>query len=365
MNLLKRAGLILGVTCMSMTMFQVAAFAEDINETKLVDAINGVSITNDIEFPEVTGDALEARGLTTVDIQDSEETKEDLSELEDNKKLKVTLSYKKIYVTGKKCKPKVSVTREGKALKKDTDYTVSYKNNKKVGKAKVVIEGIGDYSGTINKKFTIKKLSKVKLSKSCREFDKFILGKTKNLAKKSVEVKYKGKIFSGVTGEDGDFQVELPLIKKSGEKIALRVKNKLAYSEWTTTEVEDYQVPEGIRKGKNGYCSPLKDGYRVSRGIGSGHYGIDLCAPKGTSIYAAKYGEVVYSGYGAGAYNGYGYIVVVRDDDGYYQLYAHMMKQPDVKCGQKVFPGQKIGHVGSTGNSSGNHLHFEIHFYYY
>ena len=178
MNLLKRAGLILGVTCMSMTMFQVAAFAEDINETKLVDAINGVSITNDIEFPEVTGDALEARGLTTVDIQDSEETKEDLSELEDNKKLKVTLSYKKIYVTGKKCKPKVSVTREGKALKKDTDYTVSYKNNKKVGKAKVVIEGIGDYSGTINKIFTIKKLSKVKLSKSFREFDKFILGKT-------------------------------------------------------------------------------------------------------------------------------------------------------------------------------------------
>lgn len=86
------------------------------------------------------------------------------------------------------------------------------------------------------------------------------------------------------------------------------------------------------------------------------HTGIDIPAPGGTPILASKSGVVTTSTYMKG---GYGNYVVVSHSDGTSTLYAHMSKRL-VQKGQTVKQGQVIGKVGTTGRSTGNHLHFEI-----
>lgn len=84
------------------------------------------------------------------------------------------------------------------------------------------------------------------------------------------------------------------------------------------------------------------------------HGGIDIAAPNGTPILAAKAGVVVISQYGSS----YGNYVVLSHPDGTRTLYAHM-SQRSVSAGDTVRQGQTVGLVGSTGSSTGNHLHFE------
>jgi len=86
------------------------------------------------------------------------------------------------------------------------------------------------------------------------------------------------------------------------------------------------------------------------------HAGDDLAAPIGSRIGALSSGTVVF----AGQQSGYGNKVEIRHWDGTVSWYGHM-SQIDVKVGQKVTPGQKIGEVGNTGHSTGPHLHLEIH----
>lgn len=85
------------------------------------------------------------------------------------------------------------------------------------------------------------------------------------------------------------------------------------------------------------------------------HTGIDLRASKGTKIYAANSGTVTTAGYN----RAYGYYVVINHGGGVATLYAHMSKMA-VSKGQKVSQGTIIGYVGSTGYSTGPHLHFEV-----
>lgn len=85
------------------------------------------------------------------------------------------------------------------------------------------------------------------------------------------------------------------------------------------------------------------------------HTGIDLASPSGTPIKASKSGTVVYSGW----QGGYGQVVIIDHGGGYRTLYAHCSKLNVVK-NQKVSRGQVIALVGSTGNSTGPHLHFEV-----
>lgn len=84
------------------------------------------------------------------------------------------------------------------------------------------------------------------------------------------------------------------------------------------------------------------------------HGGIDIAAPNGTPIMASKAGVVVISQYGSS----YGNYVVISHPDGTRTLYAHM-SQRNVSAGDTVRQGQTVGLVGSTGSSTGNHLHFE------
>lgn len=89
------------------------------------------------------------------------------------------------------------------------------------------------------------------------------------------------------------------------------------------------------------------------------HTGIDIPAPKGTSIYAARGGVVTTSKMGSGSDWSYGNYVVINHGDGTSTLYAHMNSRA-VKEGDVVKQGQCIGYVGTTGRSTGYHLHFEV-----
>lgn len=104
--------------------------------------------------------------------------------------------------------------------------------------------------------------------------------------------------------------------------------------------------------GKYGISSYF--GYRWGRQ----HQGIDISQGGiyGSKIVAADAGKVTLSKY----YGGYGYTVMVDHGNGYVTLYAHMKSASPVKVGTYVSKGQTIGYVGSTGNSTGPHLHFEI-----
>ncbi|WP_030762967.1 transglycosylase family protein [Streptomyces sp. NRRL F-2664] len=110
-----------------------------------------------------------------------------------------------------------------------------------------------------------------------------------------------------------------------------------------------------------GFSAPvdaaLGTAYRVSGSSWSSgyHTGVDFPVATGTTVKSVGPGQVVSAGW-AGAY---GYQVVIRHTDGRYSQYAHLSAL-GVKAGQQVSGGQRIGRSGSTGNSTGPHLHFEI-----
>ncbi len=102
-------------------------------------------------------------------------------------------------------------------------------------------------------------------------------------------------------------------------------------------------------------------GYRSS----GFHDGVDLCRADGgaigTSVVAARDGWVEYAGWNS---RGYGYMVLINHGDGYKTRYGHMLSGSIcVSVGDYVYAGQQLGRVGSTGNSTGPHLHFEVIYY--
>ncbi|MBQ2933157.1 MAG: peptidoglycan DD-metalloendopeptidase family protein [Clostridia bacterium] len=107
-----------------------------------------------------------------------------------------------------------------------------------------------------------------------------------------------------------------------------------------------------------GFIFPLPAGtWRVSSYYGDGrnHKGVDICAKGGTSIYAVLDGKVIHSGWRGG----YGYCVMIEHENGLRTLYAHA-RQLCCKVGDSVSQGEVIALVGTTGQSTGNHLHFEV-----
>lgn len=114
----------------------------------------------------------------------------------------------------------------------------------------------------------------------------------------------------------------------------------------------------GPQLSKEGYIVPVKN-YTLSSPFGTRggefHRGIDLAAPQGEPIYASKAGTVIKAEF----HPSWGNVVAIKHEDGTTALYAHQQEY-QVKVGDKVKQGQIIGYVGSTGNSTGSHLHFEL-----
>ncbi len=110
----------------------------------------------------------------------------------------------------------------------------------------------------------------------------------------------------------------------------------------------------GAVNATNSFGWPVT-GY-ISQGYWNRHRAIDIAAPKGTPIYAADAGYVAMAGW---SNVGYGYMLVIDHGNGYQTLYAHLSRyEPD--AGDPIAKGEMIGRVGSTGWSTGPHLHFEI-----
>ncbi len=145
------------------------------------------------------------------------------------------------------------------------------------------------------------------------------------------------------------------------DEVTKEIRQRQKESNEIAEIIRSMQNPESIGTGKymwplKGYTSISSDyGWRTLRGKRNLHTGIDMPAPKGTSIYAIDDGKVILSR----KYGSYGECVIIDHGNGISSLYAHQSSR-SVSVGDTVSKGQVIGKVGSTGNSTGNHLHLEI-----
>ena len=132
--------------------------------------------------------------------------------------------------------------------------------------------------------------------------------------------------------------------------------------------IVDYYNKDGISARRTLMKTPI-NGARISSGFGKRrhpvlgynkmHRGVDFAAPRGTPIYAAGSGVIEVAKY----YGTYGNYVKIRHRNSYKTVYAHMSRiASGLARGRTVQQGQIIGYVGSTGRSTGPHLHYEIHY---
>ncbi len=169
---------------------------------------------------------------------------------------------------------------------------------------------------------------------------------------------YKGMTEVKQAGQEGK-QIITGKITKINDTI---VKRNLKKTELISEPVDEITL-EGTAdipktRATGSYSMPIRS-YTLTSGFGARwgrmHTGLDLAAPTGTSIYAADGGVVTRSSY----YGGYGYCIDIDHENGEVTRYGHCSKLL-VSAGERVYKGQEIALVGSTGNSTGPHLHFEI-----
>ncbi len=133
------------------------------------------------------------------------------------------------------------------------------------------------------------------------------------------------------------------------------VTDRIAESAASTSTVSD--VPSGKPTAYTRISSPFGTRVHPITRKTHTHKGVDMAASRMTAIYATADGEVTYAKYNGG----YGNFVKVNHRNGYKTAYAHMHQIVVVK-GQSVKKGDLIGYVGSTGRSTGNHLHYEVYY---
>lgn len=112
------------------------------------------------------------------------------------------------------------------------------------------------------------------------------------------------------------------------------------------------------------YLFPVPNSSEITQEYSAEHKAIDIAASSGSLVYAAEDGTVSYVQIWDGSYDttgmmSYGHMIEIRHADGNTTLYAHL-SEINVQQGEKVVRGQRIGRVGSTGNATGPHLHFEV-----
>lgn len=165
-------------------------------------------------------------------------------------------------------------------------------------------------------------------------------------------------------GDNGTKDVQYHIIVENGELISKTQVNETITKSAVTAKI---QIGSGVSGGLGsnlGLIFPV-DGYITSpygnrndpfTGSSSNHNGLDIGAAKGTPIYAASGGKVIQAG---DRKNGFGLCVKIEHSSGFQTLYGHCSELL-VKEGQYVAAGELIARVGSTGRSTGNHLHYSI-----
>lgn len=157
-------------------------------------------------------------------------------------------------------------------------------------------------------------------------------------------------IFNGI--DDSSLAVGSEILIPNGEIATVSAPTKKIPGSLVAT----LNAPRGTATQIGYYMRPLMGGVRT-QGV-HGYNGVDLAAPIGTPILASAAGDVLIAKEG-GWNAGYGNYVVIRHDNGTQTLYAHQSSVA-VSAGERVSQGQVIGYVGSTGKSTGAHVHFEI-----
>lgn len=169
---------------------------------------------------------------------------------------------------------------------------------------------------------------------------------------------YKGDTKVKQEGRNGAREVTYKISEKNGT-----VVSKISLTETVIEEPTSHIVIKGTKvipsRGDGTFAWPAVGGYISSKQgqrWGKLHKGIDIARPSDRTIKAADNGRVIF----AGRSGGYGNKVVIDHQNGYETVYAHL-SSISVNVGQSVSQGMKIGVMGSTGNSTGVHLHFEIY----
>ena len=163
-------------------------------------------------------------------------------------------------------------------------------------------------------------------------------------------------------GSDGLKQIESNFYYIDGV-----LQQEVVLNETILQEVVNKEVVKGTRLpngnvgqvGSGIFSWPVPSSYRMSRGFGGSHYGLDILSYYGAPIYAADSGIVTTAGSGQEHWS-YGICVRINHGNGYQTMYAHMSGIV-VSRGEYVEKGELIGFMGSTGRSTGTHLHFEIY----
>lgn len=169
---------------------------------------------------------------------------------------------------------------------------------------------------------------------------------------------YKGEQTVKSQGNNGEREVQARIVRSNGietEKVEL---SSTVVSAPTAQVVLQGTKEQPALVGTGKFIYPTRGRLTSKYGSrwGRMHKGIDLAAPTGTAIKAADGGTVISAGYNGSL----GYMVKIDHGGGKVTLYGHCSKLL-VKSGQKVYQGQHIANVGNTGNSTGPHLHFEVH----
>ena len=176
---------------------------------------------------------------------------------------------------------------------------------------------------------------------------------------------YKGDYKITSAGQYGAADVVATVTYVNGEETERTVLSSVTLREPVTeqrlrgTKERPTWHPTGtFRWPVSGRITSYFGGRKSPGGIGStNHKGIDIAAPRGTPVYAADGGTVTYAGW----MSGYGYLVRIDHGNGYVTYYGHNSSLT-ASVGQHVYKGQQIARVGSTGNSTGNHCHFEVRY---
>lgn len=147
-----------------------------------------------------------------------------------------------------------------------------------------------------------------------------------------------------------------PLGSENYEPLLQPVTGRMVSPDLPSLPGADHFLPDGVLKG---YIWPARGVLTSGYGWrwGRMHRGIDIASDVGTPIHAAANGVVEYAGWNSG---GYGNMIEVRHSDGSMTRYAHL-NAIYVQQGQRVRQSEQIGEMGSTGYSTGPHLHFEVH----
>jgi murein DD-endopeptidase MepM/ murein hydrolase activator NlpD len=140
-----------------------------------------------------------------------------------------------------------------------------------------------------------------------------------------------------------------PAAPKPAPKVAPKTNKSSGSSSGSSSSGNSY------KSGTGSLIWPVNG--TITQYFSSHHNGLDIAISAGTPIHAADSGKVMWAGWRT---DGLGYCVIIDHLDGYSTVYGHMIRQPSVYVGQYVSRGQVIGYVGSTGHSTGPHVHFMV-----